>query len=101
MLLGSVFDEDFRRRPAFKRKVPVFFGHGSHDIVFAIDKQQAFYRSLHAAKGGYPDALRALRNRYARHADPHGRLARDAQLDDVGGAIGCAVPCSTALCRDR
>jgi hypothetical protein len=68
MLLGSVFDEDFPKTPAFKRKVPVFFGHGSHDIVFAIDKQEAFYRSLRAAKGGYP--TRFVRFETGTHGTP-------------------------------
>ena len=68
MLLGSVFDEDFPTTPAFKRKVPVFFGHGSHDIVFAIDKQEAFYRSLRSAKGGYP--TRFVRFETGTHGTP-------------------------------
>jgi hypothetical protein len=68
MLLGSVFDEDFPKTPAFKRKVPVFFGHGSHDIVFAIDKQEAFYRSLRSAKGGYP--TRFVRFETGTHGTP-------------------------------
>jgi hypothetical protein len=68
MLLGSVFDEDFPKTPAFKKKVPVFFGHGSHDIVFAIDKQEAFYRSLRAAKGGYP--TRFVRFETGTHGTP-------------------------------
>lgn len=54
LLLGSVIDENFKGTPAYKEKMPVYFGHGSHDVVFAIDKQEAFYRSLHATKGGYP-----------------------------------------------
>jgi hypothetical protein len=68
LLLGSVIDEDFPKTPAFKKKVPVFIGHGSHDIVFAIDEQEAFYRSLHAAKGGYP--TRFVRFETGTHGTP-------------------------------
>lgn len=53
-LLGSLWDDQFRKSTAFKRKVPVFLSHGSRDPVFAIDSQEAFYRSLRKAKGGYP-----------------------------------------------
>jgi hypothetical protein len=68
LLLGSVYDDDFKTTAAFKRKVPVFFGHGSHDVVFAIDKQEAFYRSLHDAKGGYP--TRFVRFETGTHGTP-------------------------------
>lgn len=53
-LLGSLWDDQFRKSIAFKRKVPVFLSHGSRDPVFAIDSQEAFYRSLRKTKGGYP-----------------------------------------------
>lgn len=53
-LLGSLWDDEFRKSAAFKRKIPVFLSHGSRDPVFAIDSQEAFYRSLRKAKGGYP-----------------------------------------------
>jgi pimeloyl-ACP methyl ester carboxylesterase len=46
LLLGSLWNDDFRASPAYKRKIPVFFGHGSKDTVFAIDSQEAFFRSL-------------------------------------------------------
>lgn len=68
LLLGSVFDEDFPKTPAFKRKVPVFFGHGSRDTVFAVEGQEAFYRSLRAAKGGYP--TRFVRFETGTHGTP-------------------------------
>ena len=68
LLLGSVVDDDFRSTPAFKKKVPVFFGHGSHDMVFAIDKQEAFFRSLRAVKGGYP--TRFVRFETGTHGTP-------------------------------
>jgi hypothetical protein len=68
LLLGSVFDEDFKGTAAYKKKIPVFFGHGSHDIVFAVDKQEAFFRSLRAAKGGYP--TRFVRFETGTHGTP-------------------------------
>jgi len=54
MLLGSLWDESFFTSAAFKRKVPVFFGQGSHDIVFPVEKQEAFFRSISARSPGYP-----------------------------------------------
>ncbi|WP_420961937.1 alpha/beta hydrolase [Brucella sp. IR073] len=54
VLLGSMWDEEFLSSPAFKRKVPVFFGHGSRDPVFAVEKQEAFYRTIRKAAPGYP-----------------------------------------------
>lgn len=54
LLLGSLWDDGFLSSPAFKRKVPVFFGQGSRDTVFPVEKQEAFYRSLLAKSPGYP-----------------------------------------------
>ena len=68
LLMGSVLDDNFRSTPAFKKKMPVYFGHGSHDVVFAIDKQEAFYRSLRAVKGGYP--TRFVRFETGTHGTP-------------------------------
>ena len=68
LLLGSVVDEDFKGTPAFKRKIPVFFGHGSHDMVFPVEKQEAFFRSLRAGKGGYP--TRFVRFETGTHGTP-------------------------------
>jgi dienelactone hydrolase len=68
MLFGSVFDEHFPKSPAFKRKVPVFFGHGSRDPVFPVEGQEAFYRSLRAGKGGYP--TRFVRFETGSHGTP-------------------------------
>ena len=84
LLLGSLWDDGFLQSAAFKRKVPVFFGQGSqrHGLpgrqaggVLPLDPRQDRRLSR---------ALRALRDRHARHADPHDRLARDAELDAVG-----------------
>jgi len=68
LLLGSVLGEDYPKSPAFKRKVPVFFGHGSRDPVFPVDGQEAFYRSLRASKGGYP--ARFVRFETGSHGTP-------------------------------
>ncbi|MBB5701680.1 pimeloyl-ACP methyl ester carboxylesterase [Ochrobactrum daejeonense] len=58
ILLGSLWDDGFFKSPAFKRRVPVFFGHGSRDPVFAIDKQEGFYREIRKRAPGYPVQFR-------------------------------------------
>nr|WP_237683935.1 alpha/beta hydrolase [Pseudaminobacter soli] len=68
LLLGSHWDEDFPASPAFKRRVPVFFGHGSRDTVFPVDKQEAFFRSLSAKARGYP--ARFVRFETGSHGTP-------------------------------
>jgi hypothetical protein len=54
MLLGSHWDDGFASSLAFKRRVPVFFGQGSRDPVFPLERQVAFFRSLRAAGKNYP-----------------------------------------------
>lgn len=54
LLLGSHWDDGFLSSPAFKAKVPVFFGQGSKDTVFPLEKQLAFFRSIRARAPGYP-----------------------------------------------
>ncbi len=68
LLLGSMWDENFFSSPAFKARVPLFFGQGSHDVVFAIDKQEAFYRSILAAAPSYP--VRFVRFETGTHGTP-------------------------------
>ncbi|MDR6430691.1 alpha/beta hydrolase [Brucella pseudogrignonensis] len=58
ILMGSLWDEGFFKSPAFKKRVPVFFGHGSRDPVFAIDKQEGFYREIRKRSPGYPVQFR-------------------------------------------
>lgn len=65
ILLGSLWDDEFKASPAYKRKVPVFFGQGSRDPVFAVDKQEAFFRSLGA---NYP--ARFVRFETGTHGTP-------------------------------
>lgn len=51
-IMGGATDPDFRKSAAFKKKLPVFFTHGSRDSVYAAQDQIALYDALHAA--GYP-----------------------------------------------
>jgi hypothetical protein len=68
LLLGSHWDETFLASAAFRRKVPVFFGHGSRDTVFPVDKQEAFFRSILARTPGYP--ARFVRFQTGTHGTP-------------------------------
>ncbi|MEP9389391.1 alpha/beta hydrolase [Mesorhizobium sp. KR9-304] len=68
LLLGSLWDEGFLSSAAFKRKVPVFFGQGSRDPVFPVEKQEAFYRSILARSPGYP--TRFVRFETGTHGTP-------------------------------
>lgn len=68
MLLGSLWDDGFLTSPAFAYKVPVFFGQGSKDPVFPIDKQEAFFRSILAKKPNYP--ARFVRFETGTHGTP-------------------------------
>jgi pimeloyl-ACP methyl ester carboxylesterase len=54
LLLGSMWDEDFLESPAFKRKVPVFFAQGSHDVVFPVATQEAFFEEIRKRAPSYP-----------------------------------------------
>ncbi|EJN01698.1 alpha/beta hydrolase [Phyllobacterium sp. YR531] len=54
ILLGSLWDDKFTSSSAFKRRMPVFFGHGSRDPVFPISNQEGFYQKLRAQTPGYP-----------------------------------------------
>ena len=68
LLLGSHWDDTFFASAAFKRKVPVFFGHGSSDTVFPVEKQEAFFRSIRAKSPGYP--ARFVRFETGSHGTP-------------------------------
>jgi len=54
LLLGSHWDESFLKSAAFRARVPVYFGHGSRDRVFPVERQEAFFRSILTAAPGYP-----------------------------------------------
>jgi pimeloyl-ACP methyl ester carboxylesterase len=68
LLLGSLWDESFFSSPAFKRRVPVFFGQGSKDPVFPVERQEAFFRSILAKSPGYP--TRFVRFETGTHGTP-------------------------------
>ncbi|BCH25519.1 phospholipase [Mesorhizobium sp. L-8-3] len=68
ILLGSHWDDGFLSTPAFKRKVPVFFGQGSKDKVFPVEKQETFYRSIRRKSPGYP--TRFVRFETGTHGTP-------------------------------
>jgi len=68
VLLGSLWEEGFLSSAAFKRKVPVFFGQGSRDSVFPVEKQEAFYRSVVGKAPGYP--ARFVRFETGTHGTP-------------------------------
>lgn len=58
VLLGSLWDKNFLKTAAFKRRVPVFLAHGSRDPVFDIQQQEDFYRSIRKSSRGYPVVFR-------------------------------------------
>ncbi len=68
LLLGSLWDESFLSSPAFKRRIPVFFGQGSKDPVFPVQNQEAFFRSILAKAPGYP--TRFVRFETGTHGTP-------------------------------
>lgn len=68
LLLGSLWDESFFASPAYKRRVPVFFGQGSKDPVFPIANQEAFFRSILAKSKSYP--TRFVRFETGTHGTP-------------------------------
>ncbi|MER9838731.1 alpha/beta hydrolase [Mesorhizobium sp. M0145] len=68
LLLGSLWDESFFSSSAFKRRVPVFFGQGSKDPVFPIEKQEAFFRSILGKSKAYP--TRFVRFETGTHGTP-------------------------------
>ncbi|MET0170342.1 MAG: alpha/beta hydrolase [Aliihoeflea sp.] len=57
LLLGSHWDDSFLKSAAFRSRVPVYFGHGSRDRVFPVERQEAYFRSILAASPGYPAKL--------------------------------------------
>ena len=54
LLLGSNHDDAFLKGPAFRARVPLYLGHGSHDVVFGWEDEAAFYRKVKAAAPTYP-----------------------------------------------
>ena len=53
-LLGSHGSDSFIGSAAYQRNVPVYFGHGTLDTVFAPAGQKAFFQNILKANGAYP-----------------------------------------------
>ena len=68
LLLGSHWDDGFPASRAFKRKVPLFFGHGGNDKVYPVAKQEAFFRSILKRLPDYP--ARFVRFETGSHGTP-------------------------------
>ncbi|XHB99040.1 alpha/beta hydrolase [Nitratireductor sp. ac15] len=68
LLLGSLWHEAFLKSPAFAARVPVFFGHGSNDRVFPVERQEAFFRKILSSAKGYP--ARFVRFETGTHGTP-------------------------------
>ncbi len=54
LLLGSTWDDDFFKSEAWKRKLPIYFGHGSWDNVLPWKKQFAFFERIKKKNTAYP-----------------------------------------------
>lgn len=68
LLLGSHGDDGFLSSRAFKRKVPVFFGHGGNDRVYPVAGQEAFFRAILKRAPDYP--ARFVRFETGSHGTP-------------------------------
>lgn len=68
ILLGSHWNEGFFTSHAFKRRVPVFFGHGSNDRVYPIAQQETFFRKILQRAPNYP--ARFVRFETGSHGTP-------------------------------
>ena len=66
ILLGSYWNDDFTASAAYKRRVPVFIGHGSNDSVFPVERMERFYRAIRDR--GYP--IRFVRFETGSHGTP-------------------------------
>lgn len=68
ILLGSHWDDGFLASRAFKRRTPLFFGHGSNDKVYPVARQEAFFRSILKRAPDYP--ARFVRFETGSHGTP-------------------------------
>ncbi len=68
LLLGSMWNDSFFSSAAFARRVPVFFGQGSHDTVFPVERQEAFFRAILKRAPDYP--TRFVRFETGTHGTP-------------------------------
>lgn len=68
ILLGSHWDDNYFSSRAFKRGVPVFFGHGGNDRVYPVALQEAFFRKILQRRPDYP--ARFVRFETGSHGTP-------------------------------
>lgn len=68
ILLGSHRDDGFLASHAFKRRTPVFFGHGGNDRVYPVARQEAFFRLILKRAPDYP--ARFVRFETGSHGTP-------------------------------
>ena len=54
ILMGSTNDDDFFKTAAYKRRIPVYLGHGSGDIVLNWRGQEAFFKKFKQRDPSYP-----------------------------------------------
>ena len=54
LLLGAFPDTDFQNSAFFKRKLPLFIGHGGNDNTSPIAGMEDFYASIRKASPAYP-----------------------------------------------
>ena len=54
MLMGSTSDNGFFKTAAFKRRMPVYLGHGTRDIVIKWTSTEAFFKKFKQADPNYP-----------------------------------------------
>ncbi len=54
LLFGSTWDEDFFNSAAIKRRLPIYFGHGSWDNVLPWKKQFGFFARIKKKSRSYP-----------------------------------------------
>lgn len=54
LLMGSTSDDGFLKTDAFKRRVPVYIGHGTGDIVISWKSQEAFFKKIKERDPSYP-----------------------------------------------
>jgi len=97
MLLGSLWDEGFFASPAFERQGAGILRAGQQGSGVSGREPGSLLPFHSCAVEKLPGALRALRNRHARYADPHDRLARDAELDTLGRALKITVACCSRV----
>ncbi len=57
LLLGSTSDDGFFKTAAFKRRMPVYLGHGTHDIIIDWKSTEAFFKHFKQLDPNYPVKL--------------------------------------------